>query len=415
MHTGNLGKQSEFMDFEIIQVASNNLRHQGIRSYLTLLGIVIGIAAIVALISIGQGLNQSVRSEFESLGVNTVFVFPGNISQTGESATVGSSINITDSDVRNIENILGVEEVVPIYSTYSVVEFSGQKVSTSILAADPGKFRALESTGFIDVKEGRTFQKGDVYSVVVGETFAENAFDKEIKVRNVLEIGGKSYRVVGIQSGQGQSIGGGPNPSDLILMTEKGVKEATSVENPSILFVKTLKEDEVEKVKDDVEEYLEDRYGEKSFQVLSAQQALESFEAILSVVTIFLIGIAAISLLVGGIGIMNAQLMTVIERTKEIGVMKAIGATNSKVLGIFLAESAMIGLIGGAIGTVIGFGLSLLISFAAQSSGIMLEAAISPELVIGVLAFSVIVGMLSGYYPAQRAAKMDPVVALRYE
>ncbi|MBN1941456.1 MAG: ABC transporter permease, partial [Candidatus Diapherotrites archaeon] len=194
------------MNAELFEVAAKNLRRQGVRTYLTLIGIVIGIAAIVALLSIGQGLNVAVTQQFEQLGSNTIFVIPISI-QGSESA------EIKDSDISRIEAYKGVEIVVPIYASSAILEYANSKVTVSISAADADKAMIFEDTGFFDVKEGRMLTKSDSSAVVIGQRIAEDYFEKEIRLRKKVLINGKSYRVVGILAAASQTIGGGgPDP-----------------------------------------------------------------------------------------------------------------------------------------------------------------------------------------------------------
>jgi len=181
------------------------------------------------------------------------------------------------------------------------------------------------------------------------------------------------------------------------------------------MMVKTTNTDNVDKTKEEIEEYFEDKYGKRSMTILTSEQAIEQFTMILGMLTIFIVGIAGISLVVGGLGIMNAMVTSVMERTREIGLYKAIGASNQKVLTIFLLEAGFIGLIGGIIGVLLGLAGAELITIIANASNFPITSVLVPEIIIGALAFSLIVGMVSGFYPALRASKLDPVEALRYD
>jgi len=194
-----------------------------------------------------------------------------------------------------------------------------------------------------------------------------------------------------------------------------GLKRISDAKNPGIIFVTATGKDVVTDTADAIKKLIEKKYGEGSVIVYTTEQILEQVNMLLGVITIFIMGIASISLIVGGIGIMNAMVTSVLERTKEIGLYKALGASNRKVLSIFLLEAGFIGLIGGIIGVIFGFAMAALIAVIGSASGYGLTAVITPQIILGGLGFAIIIGMLSGFYPALRASRLDPVEALRYE
>lgn len=406
-----------FFDPELFSVALKNLRQQGVRSYLTLLGIVIGIAAIVALISIGDGLNLVATQQFEQLGANTIFVLPGSASVGGGGDSSGAATTqLRDADIKFTESIPGVDGTIPIYSTYAVVEKNGKTISLPIIGTDSKKSSLFEDSGFIKIEDGRFVKPTDVYTAYVGSNIAKDKFDREVKPKSSIKINGTRFEVIATLKASSQSVGGGgPSTGDTIFITEKGYKATFPDASTNFMFVKVFRQDQVSGVKERLQRYFDKKYGEKSFTVQTSDQLLEQVKGFLGIISMVLIAIAFISLVVGGIGIMNAMVMTVLERTKEIGVMKALGATNGTVLGLFLVEAGAIGLVGGAIGIVVGVSLSQLIAILGQSAGYNLAAPVTIQLVGFALLFSVLVGALSGLYPAWRAAHMDPVEALRYE
>jgi putative ABC transport system permease protein len=396
------------MNPELFEVAAKNLRKQGVRTYLTLIGIVIGIGAIVALLSVGQGLNVAIESQFEQLGSNTIFVIPG--------ADTGGLTELSDSDIKKLESFRGVETVVPIYSSTAVFEFGNSRINVNVSAAEADRAAIFDDTGFFDIKEGRMISNNDSSGVLLGEIIAEDLFSKEITLRNRVQINGKSFKVVGILNEQAQTVGGGgPSTGSTVFMSKDGFDKIFDSSSPGIIFVQTFSQEDVEYVVESINDYFEKKYGEKSVFVSSSEQLLEQVGSILGIVTIFLAGIAGISLFVGGIGITNAMIASVLERTKEIGLLKSLGASSNDVLVLFLIEAAFIGAIGGLIGIVLGFGIASLIAFVGEQLGFALVAVFDPLLALGALAFAMFVGMASGFYPASRAAKLDPITALRYE
>ena len=405
------------IDLEIFTIAFRNIQQQGLRSYLTLLGVIIGIAAIVALISIGQGLTLAIEEQFDRLGVNTLFISAGNVQVGQNNARASSSqILLSDADLSRIESFPAVEDVIPFYSLFVPVKHGTLEATATVLGFDSKKAEPLKSTGFLDVAEGRLFTENETFVAVVGKKFTTDAFDREIGLRSTIEINGKKFKIIGILKEAGASVGGGaPNTAQTVFIPEKSFRQVTKVERPNFVMAKTFTKEQVGAAKVKIQRYLDNKYGEKNFTVNSAEQVVESISQVLALLSLVLVSIAAVSLIVGGVGIMSSMVTAVMERTKEIGVMKAIGATNQTILTLFLVEAAMIGGVGGVVGGLLGMGLSELISAVGQANGVNLRAAVSLELFFGALAFSMVVGMLSGLYPAKRAAELDPVEALRYE
>lgn len=389
---------------DIFLEAMRNLRREGARTYLTLIGVVIGISAIVALISIGLGFGAAVEQQFESLGSNVIFIIPQGYGP--------SKVNISNLDIRSLENINGIDLIAPIYVASAVMEFNNQKVSISVNATDSADF--FEGGEFFQIKEGRSTTKNELGSVLIGEKIANDYFDDDIVIKNQILLNGEKFRVVGIIKNTAQTFGGGPDMGAGVYVSTKDLEKISDVSSPGIIFVRTISQNLTEDVADEINEFFEKKYGEDAVMVMSSESLLEQINMILSMVIIFVAGIGAISLLVGGIGIMNAMISSVLERTKEIGLYKSVGASNNQILFLFLIESAFIGLVGGVIGVSIGFGLAFGVSIISELVGFSLTAVFSWEIVFFSLLFSIVVGMVSGFYPAKRAANLDPVEALRY-
>ncbi len=396
---------------EIIAFALNNLTNQKLRTYLTLIGVIIGIAAIITFIALGEGLKNSVESEFESLGANTIFVAPSFSGQGTGSNFEG----LKESDLRKILRIPEVESIFAPLSDIGEVEYSREKNNISILGTNIDELIETESIGFVDIGEGRNLTESDVFASVIGYDIAKEYYTKEVRIKDHILIEGYSFKVVGITKKSSTSFGGGPNTNASIFIPKKSFKQVFVETNPTFLIVKARSQEEVTEAEEEINRVLEKIFGreQKDYTAVSSEQILESVGQVLGLIQMFLVAIAAVSLVVGGVGIMNTMIMSVMERTSEIGVMKALGATNIFILLIFIFESGFIGLIGGAIGVTVGYTAAIIIAYFSNSSGFAILVIVEPMLILGALLFSVLVGMISGAYPARRASLLDPVEALR--
>ncbi len=397
-------------DLELVTNALKNLKRQGIRTFLTLLGVVIGVAAIVALLSIGTGLNVAVAEAFESIGSNMIIIYAGN-----PTSMRALDVKISDTDIKYIENLSGIDEVIGYYITQGTMEYGDEKKSVMIMGSDAEKSEFLEDTGFMKVGQGVMPKTNSLTAAVIGDGVANDLFTKKITLRKEIKINEETFKVVGIMEKQQQYVGDPESGNNMVWLTITGFKRLDPNATP-LEIIATLKNDEdIDEVVGEIEEYFEDKYGKRSIYVASSEQMLELVNQMYGLITMVLIGIASISIIVGGIGIANAMVASVMERTKEIGLLKAIGASNNKILTMFLLEAGFIGAVGGIIGIIIGYSISFLVSFVAEISGVVLQSNFSLEIVLGALIFSMFVGMVSGYFPAKKAAKLDPVEALRYE
>jgi putative ABC transport system permease protein len=390
---------------ELFENAFHSLRKQGLRSYLALLGIIIGIAAVVALVSVGQGLNMAVEKEFEKMGVATITVIPGG----SLTETVVSKLRSGDAGV--IEDVRGVEYATAIFMEVLPVVFKNETKNIIVVGIESEKQHQLSDMGMAELSEGRRLVGKEKSAIMIGSRLADGVFEEEIRLRQNLVIADEPFRVVGTIKPEGSGMSAFFNAA--AVMDHEALNDITSKEiTPFRIMAKVADRTKVEEVKDRIASALKDEHGKKDFMLMSQDQMKESATSILGIIQVVLIGIAAISLFVGGLGIMNTMFMAITERTKEIGIMKAIGATNTTVLAIFLTESSIIGLIGGIIGIALGFSLSLLIGLIAGYAGAPLEAYLGLEIVVGAMAFSFFIGLISGLLPSLRAARMQPVDAL---
>ncbi len=401
-------KKMTLIDTELFHIAFKNLKGRRLRSFLTIFGIVVGIAAIVALISIGEGLNQSVTAEFEQLGTNTIMVLPGG----GFMESVFAKLS--DDDVDLIEDVKGVDFAAALYITSLQVEYKKEIKTVIVIGIDPEKIDQLGFIGIANVEEGRNLTPHDTTAVVIGSKFGEKVLKDDIGLKQSLKVNGDKLRIVGILEEAQNNFASMFNTA--LAMNSDSLKGISGTElTPFRIIVKALPGEDIGELKERISDRLKKDHGKKDFQVMDLQQISEIAGSVIGMISLVLIGIAAISLLVGGIGIMNTMLMSVLERTKEVGVMKAIGATTPRIISIFVVEAGMIGLVGGAMGLLLGIGAAGIVSIIAEMAGLALTAVVTPGLIIGALIFSMSVGMVAGVYPAIRAASVEPVEALRYE
>jgi putative ABC transport system permease protein len=412
-----------------LQLAWNILAHSRLRSWLTIIGIVIGIAAVVSIVSISQGAQRTLEERFGRLGADIITISPGHAragfggGPEGEGRNNGGLTseqkNLTSRDVLAVKSVPNVKFVMGSVSATGSLGYLGESGDVSVTGVDTSAWKEVTTA---EIESGRYLIKGDTYSVVLGHGRAHSFFKKEVAVNRQVTIEGRSFKVVGI-------LKEGENENSVIipLETARGVLEDVG---ESELNSITVKVDDVNIIDDTIaaiEKKLMLSRGilkeeDKDFSISSMRQMQETITSTMNTMSIFLGAIAAISLIVGGIGISNTMFTSVLEKTKEIGIMKAIGAKNRDILIIFLFNSGMIGLVGGIGGIILGTIASGYISVLTGTStgdnpmGRMFSsAAVNPKLLIFALLFALAIGMIAGAIPAYRASRLKPVVALRYE
>jgi putative ABC transport system permease protein len=420
---------------DIIKLSMNSLSNRGLRSWLTILGIVIGVAAVVSIISIGSGTRQAISSQLGGLGANIITVssgferaFGGGFGgpEGGRSQTaVTNPQNLTTKDAQIIKSVSGVQFVDGIISERLDVTYLGQTASLSVQGVDPLAWREMTTS---QLYSGRFLTPSDGNVIVIGYNIANNVFKKPLVLNTQISIEGKMFSVVGIlqQSGGGFG-GGGDNTIIMPINTARTIITSVTTNQFSSIQVKVADAGSVGEITNITEERLllsrHETENTKDFSITSAQQIQGTISSVMGTLTLFLTGIAAISLLVGAIGIANTMFMSVMERTRQIGTLKALGATNFEIMKLFVFESAMIGFMGGLIGIFLGFiaagtvselGVRLIGVGGRGGVGGSLTV-ITPELVLFAIGFSVFIGAISGLIPARRAASLQPVEALRYE
>lgn len=402
---------------DLFVFAFKGLINRKLRSWLTMIGIFIGIAAVVSLISLGQGMQTAIGAQFASLGSDKILVqASGGFGPPGTDTLEP----ITTHDIDVIERVEGIKLVTRRILKSARIEFDDEVRYDYIatIPEDTTEANLVMEANSMEVEKGRPLKKGDKYKVLIGADYStESAFDRTVKLGDRIIIQDTKFEVVGILKKTGS-----PNTDTVIFLPEESAKKIFDTgDELSMIIVQIADPDDVTRISDSIERAMrKDRglkEGKENFQLQTPQQILETLNSILFVVQAILIGIAAISLIVGGIGIMNTMYTAVIERTKEIGIMKSIGAKNSDILGIFLIESGMLGIAGGIIGIIIGVIFSETVALGSRIAlgTVLIEASFPWYLIVGALLFSFLVGSISGILPAIQASALQPVEALRYE
>lgn len=413
---------------DILKFSVDNLSQRGLRSWLTIIGIVIGAGSVLSLLSLGEGLQKQMTEKFGELDSRLITINPGSKRVTGMgpgrferrgSTETTENPNLTEKDVLALESVEGISHIDPIVSGRCDVKYTTESVTLSVEGVDP---RAWKEMTTVELEKGRWLKSSDENAVIVGYGVAHDIFSKDLMLNTQLTVEGESFKIIGVLEESG-GMGGSDNTVIMLTDSARKVVEDVNHDQYSSIELQVADSASVEKVVNATEERLmltrHVTEQNKDFTVSSTQEIQETVSEMSTTLNLFLGGIAAISLLVGSVGIANTMFMSVMERTKQIGTLKALGSTDLEIMKMFILESSLIGLVGGVLGVFLGFigtGLiSILTSGMMPMGGGGATAVIKPQLVIFVLGFSILIGTLSGLLPARRAAKLEPVEALRYE
>ena len=401
---------------DYFSLAFGNLRHRGLRSWLTILGIFIGIAAVVSLISMGAGLETAITGQFGALSVDTLTIQNKGTGFGPPGSTVVEKL--TDHDLELIESVSGVDLVVSRLIRVGSLEYNGiAGFGFAVNIPEEKEGREFIYSGFaFEAQEGRLLRENDEGKIFLGNSFLETEdFEKPFRIGKTVLLNGEPFEIVGFLERSNTF-----QLNNAVFMTTEDMEDLFEVGDEHDLIVAQVKDkDEIESVSSEIERKLlrdrNEKLGEETFTVETPLQSLSAVTTILGIINLIVISIAAISLFVGGIGIANTMYTSVLERTNEIGIMKAIGAKNKDILFIFLIESGFLGLVGGIVGALVGLGGALFVSNVAnQALGAdLFKVAISYSLLFGAVGFSFVVGIASGVFPALQASKLNIVEALR--
>ncbi len=406
---------------QVLREAIRSINSNRTRSFLTILGIIIGVAAVIALMAAGQGAQASITGQIQSIGTNLIYVMPGN-----QLTTATNRRPLTLADSRALANKLRaphIRNVAPVITDNNDVSYGKESLQTTVYGVEPG-FEIVQN---LSLSDGAFFTRAEIDSrasvVVLGPALADHIIGKhEGIIGMVVRINDYPFRVIGVTTSKGGSQFNNPDTFAYIPLTsmQARVKQDLSSGRVNYILLQAEDEESVKLAIDEAALVLRENHRlnlrqPDDFSITNQEDFLSIASSITGVLTIFLAGIAGISLLVGGIGIMNIMLVSVTERTSEIGLRKALGARKLDIMLQFLSESAMLSLIGGILGILIGWGLASLIGFVAAQSGTDLIPVVGWDAILLATLFSTAVGLFFGWYPASRAANLQPVEALRYE
>jgi len=410
--------------FEPLSNAWVGVRTHKLRSSLTILGLVIGVAAVIALMSIGRGVQTQILSQIESMGSDVITVSPGSVTERGIAGAGGSAITLTLEDAEAIsEQVPYVAAVAPYSTASQQLIVGGENVNAQVIGVTP----EYQDANNLDTSAGVFISRYDYESgtkvAVLGSNVAATLFSGVDPIGQQLRMGNNIVRVAGVLESKGRTMFGSTDDAVMIPLTtlQQTIRQSRTTTGEHVvgsIAVIVTDEKQAASVVTEITSLLRTRHqlaasDDDDFSVFSMEELVSTVTEISGMLTIFLGAIAAISLLVGGIGVMNIMLVSVVERTREIGIRKALGARERDIWTQFLTESAFLSFTGGLIGVAVGWGASKLIS----SMGIMgmITTVVAADIVILALAVSVGIGLLFGFLPARRAARLNPIEALRYE
>lgn len=404
-------------------LAYKNIRERMSRSILTLLGISIGIMAIISLMGIGEGMQAAVSGELSSLS-DTIIVSAGGSSSNDFELLMGGMDNngeyLTERDIADLNRIQGVKEVSTQLTGAGIISFNSQDVYATLTGMDIDSQDLAYN--YEDLESGSLLEEGDQNKCVIGNGIAHEEFDVDISVGSRIIINGEKIIVKGIFSKQG--MGGLTSTDSIVILTARDFEKITGESNIKAAVVRVTNPNDVESIAEEIEQTINENHGDDDFASVTAMSSLlETIQNILGILSMVLTAIAAIALVVASIGIMNTMLTSVMERTREIGIMKAIGAENKDVMLIFIIEGMLVSIVGGIIGIFLGvFGsqgmaglLSGMGAEGAPAGSMTLTPVITLYSIVLAISVSLVVGVLSSLYPAWKAAKMSPIEAVRYE
>ncbi len=392
----------------IVKSSIDDFKRNRLRTFLTALGIFIGVLSIILLNSLGVGLKKYINDQFEALGSNLLYIYPGNKKGIYRGGGMVGGIKFDTRDCYQISKINNVSFLSPVIAKVGVIiEGRGKEEIGDMIGVNEN----LGDLFNLNLKEGRLIERRDVNKknrvVVISEKFFKNLFSSENLIDQEITIEGNNFKIIGIFESKG-SRGLGSDLDHNLFVPYLTLGNILGEKKFHYIFLKTKDKEDISLVKKEIERILEKRYDEKSFSVLDQKETMSMLDSIFKVINFVLLAIAGISLIVGGVGIMNIMFVSVTERIKEIGIRRALGAKKNDILWLFISESLIICLLSGLLALIVAYLINLIINF-------YLPAYIDIFNIILALGVSTAIGIIFGVLPARRASDLDPVEAIRYE
>jgi len=404
------------MKKDYFKIAIRNLKSRSLRSWLTILGFVIGVFMIITLVSLSEGMKQVVTSQMKMMGSDTVIITPGDSGNLMN--TMIGNMKISEENIKTIEKTEGVEKVISYNWKGETMRFNGEKKTVILygLPVDSESLYYLENKFGMKAAQGR-FPEENKRELLIGPVVVKEIFPG-IKIGDEAYIAGNKFKVVGITRAMGSK-----QDDSMVALDVELFRKITGERKDAPMVMAIIKDgyeqkEVTVKIKANLEETGKRQRGQdsSSFSVINSEKALEMAGNVIGTIQAVILTIAGFSILIGAIGIMNTMYTSVRERTKEIGIMKAVGATTTSIAQIFLIEAGIMGFIGGVCGMILGVILAKLAAFGINVyASVAIQAYLSPGMIISTIIFAIVVGCIAGYFPARKAAKLSPVDALRYE
>lgn len=395
--------------FQVLRIAFLGLLTNKMRSLLTVLGVIIGVGSVITLVSISEGVKSSISRQIQGLGSNLIIVTPGTGLPGSNVSPLTAVSKLTYDDALAVEREAPpVKSVAPVIESSGTVEFRNKK--TTLISGTSESYHEVRN---FPLAQGEFFSRGDIRGyrpvAVLGHAVSSALFPDRNPVGETIKINNKEFRVIGVMQRKGRTLT--LNNDDRVLIPITAAEELLDTRQVNLMFIQSQSPAQVSEAVEDTKRILRSRHGRIDFAVSEQKDILNTFEGIMGTLSGMLGGIAGVSLLVGGIGIMNIMLVTVTERTREIGIRKAVGATRRDIMAQFLLESVFISAVGGLLGIAAGFGGARLLKEIMSR----LPTVVTPWSISLAFLFALLVGLFFGLYPARRAARLDPIEALRYE